>query len=140
MIQKLNENELIEIKKKRSVRKALAKNSHFWFFTIYFSHYISYPFAQFHNEMFSITEDINLKMAVLVAFRGSSKSTIMSLSYPIWAITGCQQKKFVLIVSQTQSQARLHLSNIKRELETNELLKMILVPFRKLAMNGVLLQ
>lgn len=133
MIQKLNENELIEIKKKRSVRKALAKNSHFWFFTIYFSHYISYPFAQFHNEMFSITEDINLKMAVLIAFRGSSKSTIMSLSCPIWAITGCQQKKFVLIVSQTQSQARLHLSNIKRELETNELLKNDIGPFQEVS-------
>lgn len=133
MIQKLNENELIEIKKKRSVRKVLAKNSHFWFFTIYFGHYIGYPFAQFHHEMFSVTEDSTLKLAVLVAFRGSGKSTLMSLSYPIWAITGCQQKKFVLIVSQTQTQARLHLSNIKRELESNELLKNDIGPFQEIS-------
>ena len=129
----LNENELVEIKKKRSVRKALAKSNHFWFFTIYFSHYMNYPFAPFHHEMFNMTEDINLKLAVLVAFRGSSKSTIMSLSYPIWAITGCQHKKFVLIVSQTQSQARLHLANIKRELETNELLKNDIGPFQEVS-------
>jgi predicted phage terminase large subunit-like protein len=131
MIQTLNESELVEIKKKRSVRKALARNSHFWFFTIYFSHYIGYPFAPFHNEMFSLTEDTNLKLGIVIAFRGSSKSTIMSLSYPIWAITGSQQKKFVLIVGQTQQQARLHLTNIKRELETNELLKKDIGPFQE---------
>ena len=78
------------------------------------SHYIIYPFAQFHREMLSLTEEINLRLLVLIAFRGSGKSTLMSLSYPIWAILGVQQKKFVLIVSQTQSQARLHLANIKR--------------------------
>lgn len=133
MIQALSDNEVIQIKKKRSVRKSLAKNSHFWFFTIYFGHYISYPFAQFHHEMFSVTENTDLKLAVLVAFRGSGKSTLMSLSYPIWAITGVQQKKFVLIVSQTQTQARLHLSNIKRELESNELLKNDIGPFQEVS-------
>ena len=118
----LTADELIQIKKKRSIRRMLAKKSHFWFFSIYLGHYISYPFAPFHHEMFAMTEDINLSLAVLVAFRGSAKSTMMSLSYPIWAVVGTQQKKFVLIVSQTQAQARLHLSNIKKELETNELL------------------
>ncbi|MFA6518091.1 MAG: hypothetical protein WCV93_00360 [Candidatus Shapirobacteria bacterium] len=131
MKQVLNEAEKLQIAKNRSVRKTLARNSHFWFFTIYFNHYISHPFAPFHNEMFSVTEDIRLKLAVFVAFRGSSKSTLMSLSYPIWAIIGCQQRKFVLIVSQTQNQARLHLANIKKELETNELLKKDIGPFQE---------
>lgn len=44
-----------------------------------------------------------------------------------------QKKKFVLILSQTQTQARLHLANIKRELETNELLKVDIGPFEEVS-------
>jgi predicted phage terminase large subunit-like protein len=127
--QTLSEDELQEIKRKRSVRRMLAKKSHMWFFTIYLSDYIDYPFAPFHHEMFAITEDPELKLATIVAFRGSGKSTLMSLSYPIWSIIGQQQKKFVLILGQTQYQARQHLANIKRELETNELLRADVGPF-----------
>ncbi len=127
----LTPNELEEIKQKRSVRRALARNSHYWFFTIYLHHYITYPFAPFHHEMFRITEDITNKLFVLVAFRGSGKSTLMTLSYVIWSIVGIQQKKFVLILCQTQSQAKLHMANIKRELETNDLLKSDIGPFEE---------
>lgn len=127
----LTEKELEEIKNKRSVRKALAKNSHKLFFSIYLSHYIQYPFAPFHTEMFQITEDLENKFDVLVAFRGSGKSTLITLSYVIWSIIGCQQKKFVLILSQTQSQAKQLMTNIKNELEGNDLLKNDIGPFRE---------
>lgn len=127
----LTETELEEIKKKRLVRRTLAKNSHLWFFSIYLNHYISYPFASFHHEMFSITEDEELRLAALVAFRGSGKSTLMSLSYPIWAVVGKLQKKFVLIINQTQVQAKLSMTNIKHELEYNELLKADICPFEE---------
>lgn len=131
--QQLTETDLGEIKKQRSVRRALARNSHFWFFSIYLSHYIKYPFAPFHSEMFALTEDTQLNLSVLVAFRGSAKSTIMSLSYPIWAIVGKQQRKFILILSQTQTQAKLHMANIKRELESNDLLKADIGPFEEIS-------
>jgi len=129
----ITDKELEEIKKKRSVRQMLAKNSHLWFFSIYLGHYIKYPFAPFHSEMFAITENQELRLSVLVAFRGSSKSTLMTLSYPIWAIVGVQQKKFILILSQTQAQAKLHMANIKRELENNELLKADIGPFEEIS-------
>lgn len=132
-IQPITESELEEIKRKRIVRQSLAKNSHYWFFSIYLGHYIRYPFAPFHSDMFLITENQELKLSILVAFRGSGKSTLFTLSYPIWAIIGAQQKKFILIVSQTQSQARLHMANIKRELETNELLKADIGPFEEVS-------
>jgi len=83
--------------------------------------------------MFTITEDENLKLTVLVAFRGSGKSTLMTLSYVIWSIVGIQQKKFILILCQTQAQAKLHMANIKRELETNELLKADIGPFEEIS-------
>jgi len=129
----LTNEELERIKNDRGVRRILAKRSHYWFFSIYLNHYIQYPFASLHHEMFDISESLDIQLATLVAFRGSGKSTIMTLSYPIWSIIGGQNKKFVLIVSQTQNQARLHLANIRRELEDNDLLKADIGPFREVS-------
>lgn len=113
----------------RKIRAEVTGQSHHWFFSTYFSNYITHETADIHRQLFAITEDENLPLAVVVAFRGSAKSTIMTMSYPIWAVVGKQQKKFVLIASQTQYQARVHLMNIKRELESNELLKNDMGPF-----------
>lgn len=113
----------------KKVRAELTTQSHQWFFSTYFYNHITHETADFQRQLFAISEDQNLPLAVIVAFRGSGKSTIMTLSYPIWAVLGKLQKKFVLIASQTQYQARVHLTNIKRELEGNELLANDLGPF-----------
>ncbi len=113
----------------RGVRKEVTEQSHQWFFSTYFPNYITHATADIHRQLFAITEDDQAPLAVVVAFRGSAKSTIITMSYPIWAIVGKQQKKFVLIASQTQYQARVHLTNIKRELESNELLANDMGPF-----------
>jgi len=131
MTQPLTPEELQMIKQNRDVRTSLARKSHYWFFSLYLSEYVQYPFAPFHQEMFAITENTQTKISAVVAFRGSAKTTIMTTSFPIWAITGMLQKKFVLILSQTQQQARLHLTNIKRELENNDLLKEDIGPFEE---------
>lgn len=106
-----------------ALRRKLASESHYWFFHIYFSHYIEYQTAEFQKEIFALTQDDTYQQVVIVAFRGSAKSTIVTLSNVIWSVLGKPQKKFVLIVSQTQQQARFHLSNIKEELEQNPLLR-----------------
>jgi predicted phage terminase large subunit-like protein len=111
------------------VRAEVTSQSHQWFFSTYFSNYITHATADLHRDLFTITEDESLPLAVIVAFRGSAKSTILTMSYPIWAVVGRQQKKFVLIASQTQYQARVHLTNIKRELESNTLLTNDMGPF-----------
>ena len=111
----LGQEELEKIRKDRKIRRALASKNHYWFFSLYLSHYITCEFAPLHYEIFKLTEE-DVSFAVLVAFRGSAKSTLVTLSYVIWSIIGIQKKKFVLIVSQTQSQAKLHLENIKQEL------------------------
>ncbi len=121
-------NMLIE---NQGLRKALVKESHTLFFHLYFYEYTKYKTAPFQREMFKLTEDENLPLTIVIAFRGSAKSTIMTLSYPIWSILGKQQKKCVLIVSQTQSQVRTHFLNIKRELESNKFLGMDLGPFQE---------
>jgi predicted phage terminase large subunit-like protein len=117
--------------KDRKIRVAITKESHWYFFHFYFAHYVKYPTAPFHNEIFTLTEDEKIGNFFIVAFRGCGKSTIITTSYPIWAILGKQQKRFVLILCQTQSQAKQHMMNMRRELETNTVLKRDLGPFKE---------
>src|SRR3990167_7911323 len=81
--------------------------------------------------MFYLSEEQDIRNLFIVAFRGSAKSTIFTTSYPVWAILGKQQKKFVLILCQTQAQAKQHMMNLRRELESNTLLKNDLGPFKE---------
>lgn len=116
--------------KDRIFRRAVVRRSHYWFFHFYFHHYVKYQTAPFQQELFSLTENEALQTIVITAFRGSAKSTIMNMSYALWAILGEPEKKFILVVGQTQQQARQHLRNIKLEAESNELLKRDLGPLQ----------
>lgn len=129
---KKNNKKVEEIIKKQSSRVEVTRRSHMWFFHTYFPEYVQYPIADFHREMFGITENDDIHTAVFCSFRGSGKSTLMTLSLPIWAILGRLQKKFVVLISQNADQAKLHFRNLRRELESNELLKRDLGPFQEL--------
>lgn len=123
-----NENQEImiifeQIKKDRRFRQELAGQSHYWFLKIYLSHHLTYPLAFFHKQMLAITEDPSYKLVGMMSFRESGKTTIMNLSYILWSVIGKLQKKFILIISRSKKQARIHLENIRYELEYNELLK-----------------
>jgi len=102
----------------RAFRMGLTKESHLWFFMTYLRGHMTRPFAPFHKEIFRLTESCDEPIRVVAAFRNSGKSTIASLSYPVWAaLTG--RKKFILVVSKTETQAKQILYNIKAELESN---------------------
>jgi len=83
-----------QILKDKAFRRVLAKRSFYWFFHIYFAHYIKYETAKFQREIFSILEDNNVSNVAIVAFRGSAKSTITSLAYAIWSIVGDQKRNY----------------------------------------------
>lgn len=111
------------------VRRAVARDSLRLFFAIYFRHYIEYPIAPFHEEIIKQLEDPATRLLAVMAFRGSAKSTIVSLVYAIWAILGRQGKKHVLILSQTVPQAKRLLAHIREEYESNVLLRDDMGPF-----------
>ena len=92
------------------LRQEISQQNHFWFFHTYFNHYVIYPPSDFHKEIFALTQRNDITNLVIVTFRGSGKSTIMNTSYPIWAIIGPKKKKFVLILSKTQEQAKQHIN------------------------------
>jgi predicted phage terminase large subunit-like protein len=116
----------------RPFRIAMVRKSHFWFFHYYFGQqYAKYPTADYQREIFQLTEDPLIQNLVITAFRGSAKSTLITMSYVIWSILGSQQKKFPLILGRTQSKAQNHLQAIKHVLEQNDNLRRDLGPFKE---------
>jgi len=113
------------------LRKNIVQKSFEHFFPIYFHRYMEYKSAQFHEEIFRILENDAIKFAVIVAFRGSAKSTIITTAYVLWSILGVQQRKFIVICGQTEQKARQYLLNIKNQLLNNELLRKDLGPFEE---------
>ncbi len=122
-----------EIRSNRTLRVKLAQESLYWFFHLYFSDHAKLPTADFQKEIYQLLEDPQIRHLIIVAFRSSGKSTIATLAYPIWAILGKQQSKFALILSQTQPLSRLHLQNIKRTFESNELLRSDFGPLNEMS-------
>ncbi len=125
----MDEKLLQQLLHDRAFRRHSTQLSHYLFFHLYFSDYVKYPTAKFHRTIFKATEKENIKELFIMAFRGSAKSTIISMSYPIWAIIGVQKKKFIVIISQTQNQSRVLLNNLRRELDSNEMLLNDFGPF-----------
>lgn len=124
---------LDQIKNNRDFRISLTNKSFEWFFATYFTHYITCPTADFQKEMMSLLQDQELPKVAITAFRGSAKSTIATLAYPIWAMVGLPSKKYILVISQTQELAKQILTNIKQELSSNDLLIRDFGPFTEVA-------
>ena len=115
----------------QQIRQHVARESLEHFLPIYFPQYMEYESAPFHKEIFDVLENDAIKLAVICAFRGSAKSTIITTAYVLWAILGVQQKKFIVICGQTDAKARQYLMNIKDQLLNNTLLRMDLGPFEE---------
>jgi len=109
--EKINQNNIF--------RKELAKKNLLWFARIYFNKYLSYQTAPFQFKIYEILEDDVSSFNEIIAFRGSAKTTVSMLFYPIWAIvTG--RKHFLVLISDTFGQIKEHIYNIKSELENNQ--------------------
>lgn len=122
---------LNKMMKDRTIRTSITKDSFLYFFHFYYAHYVQYTTADFQKEIIHYLEKSHKENFYVCAFRGSGKSTMVTTAYPIWAILGKQQKKFVMIFTQTRVQAKQHMMNIRHELEGNRMLKNDLGPFQE---------
>lgn len=130
-MKRINKEVIDAIIKDRAVRQKTTQKSFWLFFLIYFAHYIKYELAPFHEEIIEIIQNDTKKLVCITAFRGSGKSTIITTASTLWSILGIQEKKFVLIICQTKQQAKVHMANLRIELEENQLLRSDLGPFRE---------
>jgi hypothetical protein len=128
-IEQITPEALEAIRGNKRVRQRLAYESPLWFSLLYLNQHFTHPFAPFHIEMFRIVADEKYRFVVVMAFRGSGKSTVMNMATVLWSILGKPDKKFVVIVSRTQEQAKNHFANIKEELENNIVLREDFGPF-----------
>lgn len=107
----------------KALRADVVRRDFEWFFPIYFHERLEYSTAPFQKEIIKLLRDCEKKFLVITAFRGSAKTTLTSVAYVLWAVFGIRQKKYVLLVSQTEEKARRLVANIRRQLETNQLLR-----------------
>jgi len=73
-------------------------------------------------------ENWKINFLEIIAFRGSAKSTIAILGFTIWTIIS-RKAHFPVLLSDTFPQAKLHIYNLKTELENNKLLFQDFGPF-----------
>ena len=93
-----------------------------YFATRYFPHYCEYPFNKFHRDCFKTFKyGAKAQKNVRAAPRGCAKSTFKTLIEVIHSI--CYgDEDYIVIISNTDIQAKGKLKDIRNELLTNELL------------------
>ena len=91
------------------------------FAELFFSHYIKHKTTKAHREIYELLQRIieeRGKKIAIAAPRGFGKSTLITLIYISYCL--CYDlEKYIVIVSNTASQAEQILDNIKRELRGN---------------------
>lgn len=93
------------------------------FCLLYLSHHFYREPAVYHPEMMAKLDDDSIKRLLEVGHRGSAKSTIGSLAYPLYAaLEKPELYPFIVPIADTTTQAAINIANIKNELESNELL------------------
>ena len=108
----------------RQQRRRIGAVSPRAFAEVYLFHNCSAPWSMMHRQIFSkllrITRNRKARVAI-AAPRGHAKSTIVTLVYVLWCVL-YQKEKMILIASNTTSQARTLLKDIKDQLRSNTLL------------------
>lgn len=109
---------LINQDKKKQILKKVFHDDIEAFGQFFFGNHLKLETPSFHKEIYKLYESPLTRIAV-AAPRGHAKSTITDLVFLSWNIV-TKRRKFILLVSDTYSQAVLFLENIKNEFETNE--------------------
>ena len=85
----------------------------------------------FHREIYENISDETQKRLLIASFRGSAKSTLVSLVYPLWrvAFKKPDEDLFIIIVSEAQGQSINFLNRIKYHLDRSKTFKLLFGDF-----------
>lgn len=76
----------------------------------------------FHKEILDLISNKDNRRVGVIAPRGHAKSTTVDMTYPLWA--GCfEQEEFIVIISDTYTQAAEFINALKDEFENNPKIK-----------------
>ena len=108
-----------------SLRREEGSKSLRAFAMLYMQHHMEFLPSEAHIELYDLLDKITIergKKIAIAAPRDFGKSTMITLIYIAYCI--CYSKeKFMVVISNTASQACQMLDNIKKELTENELLR-----------------
>ena len=79
------------------------------------------PFSALHDKIFEILDNDEIQLALIIAPRGFGKTSSVNLAYPGKKIL-FQEKKFIVPISCTATQAVMQGENLKRELLQNRII------------------
>lgn len=112
-----------ERKVREQVSKALVlkmlKEDFFAWCHFFLPHHFKSANPDFHYEIAECLFDTNRKRMALAASRGTAKSTLVSLSYPLFQILN-ENEPNIIVISINHESAKKLLNNIKQELTRNE--------------------
>ncbi|HOV13934.1 MAG TPA: hypothetical protein PK771_06600 [Spirochaetota bacterium] len=108
-----------EAKQKRIIE---TKDNFLSFAVTYFPEYFKIPFATFHKEWNKKIIPLKNEIVLLMAFRGSGKSTLFDLILPVWLIL-TKQENFGFCISYTVQKSKIFVGRILLELLYNPRLK-----------------
>lgn len=111
----------ISQQKKIQVARRIFEERIYAFGQFFFKNHLIKETPDFHKEILSLLES-EKKRIVIAAPRSHAKSTLVDLVYLAWVIIH-KKAKFVLLISDTYSQATLFLETLKAEFEGNDRLK-----------------
>lgn len=95
------------------------------FLILYISHYLTLAPADFHPELLALLENPAIKFLSVIGFRGSAKSSFASVALPLWlALEKPNDYPFIILVNETKDQVVENIANIRKELESNEMLRL----------------
>lgn len=107
------------------LRKALVQKHGFGVWClIYLSHYFELEPADFFPDLISDLDNDSIDALLVIGFRGSAKSTFVSTAYAIYAaLEKPGLYPFTILLVSTGDLATASIAAVKREFESNELLK-----------------
>jgi phage terminase large subunit-like protein len=87
------------------------------------------PFSTLHDTIFDILDDDSIQLALIIAPRGFGKTSTVNLALPAKKIL-FQEKKFIVPISCTATQAVMQGENLKRELMQNRMIGSLFGPMK----------
>ncbi len=108
-----------------AVMRSAGEKSLYAFAKYFMLEHLKYPPSEAHHEVYGLLQGITQKRSCKLAIaapRDFGKSTLITLIYVVYAICYAKEK-FIVILSNTSSQAKQILENIRRELTENERLR-----------------